>query len=56
MMTRSRTRSRKLAYRSRVKSSHCRGQSKKCTRSRGCKRTRRGQRKSYCRKLRNRHI
>lgn len=56
MLTRSRSRLRKQTYRARVRSSKCRGQTKHCTRSRGCKRTRRGIRRSYCRKSRNSHI
>jgi len=54
-MTRSKSRSKKAIYRSRVKSSHCRGLSfTKCRRRDGCKRTHKGTRKSYCRKLTNR--
>lgn len=59
MLTRSKTRrmsrSKKTIYRSRVKSSHCRGQSR-CRVRNGCKKTRTGRRKSYCRKRTNRHI
>ena len=47
------TRSKKAIYRKRVKSSHCRGQTRKCRRRYGCKTTRSGKRKSYCRKLTN---
>ena len=54
--TRSTTRTRKQIYRSRVKSSHCRGKNyTKCRHRDGCKRTMAGRRKSYCRKLTNRH-
>ena len=56
VMTRSKSRTRKQIYRTRVKSSPCRGKTyDKCRRKYGCKRTRRGTRKSYCRKSRNRH-
>lgn len=55
MKTRSMTRSRKQIYRTRVKSSHCRGQTQKCKRRYGCQKTRRGRRRSYCRKSSNRH-
>ena len=48
-------RSRKAIYRSRVKSSPCRGQTKKCRIKYGCKKTRSGKRRSYCRKRTNRH-
>lgn len=55
-MTRSKSRTKKAIYRSRVKSSHCRGQSfTKCRLRNGCKRTKSGTRKSYCRKTTNRH-
>jgi hypothetical protein len=54
--TRSMTRTRKQIYRKRVKSSSCRGKSfTACRRRYGCKRTRANKRKSYCRKLSNRH-
>lgn len=50
------TRSRKQIYRSRIKSSVCRGKSfTTCRLKNGCKRTMRGSRKSYCRKKTNRH-
>lgn len=56
--TRSKTanmRTRKQIYRSRVKTSHCRGKvSGKCLRARGCKNTKAGRRRSYCRKGSNR--
>ena len=55
MKSRSMTRSRKQIYRSRVKSSPCRGQTEKCRLKYGCKKTRKGRRKSYCRKRSNRH-
>lgn len=58
MHTRSRRRahrSRKQIYRARVKSSPCRGQTEKCRKKYGCKKTRRGRRRSYCRKSSNRH-
>lgn len=48
-------RTKKAIYRSRVKSSHCRGKNyTKCRHRDGCKRTKAGTRKSYCRKLTNR--
>lgn len=54
--TRSQRRTRKQIYRARVKSSPCRGKDyTKCRRKVGCKRTRAGRRKSYCRRLTNRH-
>lgn len=52
MRTRSMTRSTRKLYRSRVKKSHCRGQSV-CRKSRHCKMTKSGKRKSYCRKDHN---
>lgn len=56
MKTRSQTRTRKQIYRSRVKSSHCRGKSfTTCRLRNGCKRTRSGRRKSYCRRRANRN-
>ena len=57
MQTRSmarRSRSKRQVYRSRVKSSPCRGQTAKCRLKYGCKKTRKGRRKSYCRKTSNR--
>ena len=55
MRTRSQTRTRKQVYRARVKNSTCRGKSfTTCRLRNGCKRTRRGRRKSYCRKRSNR--
>lgn len=48
-------RSKKAIYRSRVKSSPCRGQTRRCREKYGCKKTRSGKRKSYCRKRTNRH-
>ena len=48
-------RTRKQIYRSRVKSSMCRGKSfTKCRLKNGCKRTKAGTRKSYCRQAKNR--
>ena len=46
------------AYRSRVKSSKCRGRAPKgCKKSMGCKRTKKtANKKSYCRKRSNRHL
>jgi len=56
--TRSKTRkmrSKKQVYRSRVKTSPCRGQSSSgCREKYGCKKTKSGTRKSYCRKNKNR--
>ena len=55
MTTRSRTRrntSRLQVYRSRVKSSNCRGQTRCRTRN-GCKQTKANERLSYCRKSKN---
>jgi hypothetical protein len=56
--TRSKTakmRSRKQIYRSRVKHSPCRGKmSSACREKYGCKKTKAGTRKSYCRKMKNR--
>lgn len=57
--TRSSTRksqTKKRLYRSRVKNSQCRGKSwSKCRSKNGCKTTRKGKRRSYCRKSRNHH-
>ena len=54
---RMKTRSKRQAYRSHLKTSKCRGKSsKQCRRMTTCKRTRVGQRRSYCRRRRNRHI
>jgi len=47
-------RTRKQIYRSRVKSSPCRGQTRRCRIRYGCKKTKQGKRKSYCRKNSNR--
>ena len=55
--TRSKTaklRSKKQIYRSRVKQSPCRGQTRACRQRYGCKKTKAGSRKSYCRKNKNR--
>ena len=55
MRTRSQTRTRKQVYRSRLKKSNCRGKSfTTCRLRNGCKRTRNGRRKSYCRSRSNR--
>jgi hypothetical protein len=54
--TRNQIRTRKQLYRSRVKSSVCRGKSfTTCRLKNGCKRTMAGRRKSYCRKRTNRN-
>ena len=46
---------RKQVYRSRLKTSNCRGRTfTKCRLKNGCKRTRTGHRKSYCRSRKNR--
>ena len=51
-----RMRSRKQIYRARVKTSPCRGQTADgCREKYGCKKTRSGRRKTYCRKRTNRH-
>ena len=48
-------RTRKQIYRARVKTSRCRGQTRsKCLEKYGCRNTRSGRRRSYCRKLVNR--
>ena len=58
MQTRSKSRkmrSRKQIYRARVKISPCRGQTANgCREKYGCKKTKSGNRKSYCRKRTNR--
>ena len=54
MKTRSMRRTKRSIYRSRVKSSPCRGKTRNCRVKYGCKKTRSGRRKSYCRKSRNR--
>lgn len=58
MMTRSRTRrarTKRQIYRSRVKASPCRGKiSSECLDKNGCKNTKSGRRKSYCRRKMNR--
>ena len=55
VMTRSKSRTRKQIYRSRVKSSPCRGKSfTRCRLKNGCKKTNSGRRKSYCRRRTNR--
>lgn len=56
-MTRSKTRrmrSKRQIYRSRVKHSPCRGQTSGCREKYGCKKTRSGRRRSYCRKIKSR--
>ena len=57
-VTRSRSthaRTKKHIYRSRVKSSPCRGKkSSRCLEKYGCKNTKKGRRRSYCRKRMNR--
>ncbi len=55
--TRSMHRSRRRTYRSRTKSSVCRGKTAAtCRRRIGCKKTRHGKRKSYCRKRSNKRV
>ena len=55
MRTRSQTRTKKQVYRARLKTSNCRGKSfTKCRLKNGCKRTKAGRRKSYCRSRKNR--
>lgn len=58
-MTRSQTRHRRTKrriYRSRVKKSPCRGHTQSnCLKKYGCKNTKAGKRKSYCRKKMNRN-
>lgn len=55
MNTRSRTRTKKQIYRGRVKTSTCRGKtSTTCRLKNGCKRTKSGRIKSYCRHRTNR--
>ena len=57
MNTRSRTRTKTQIYRGRVKTSPCRGKtSSTCRRRNGCKRTKFGRIKSYCRRRSNLHI
>ena len=49
--------SKRQAYRSRVKTSQCRGKTwNKCKRRDGCKTTKVGRKKSYCRKRSNRRL
>jgi len=53
-ITRGKSLSTRRAYRSRVKTSKCRGKSSTdCRLRNGCKRTRANKRKSYCRKNKN---
>ncbi len=58
MTTRSKTRrmrTKKQIYRQRTKTSHCRGKiSSDCLDKNGCKNTKAGKRKSYCRRKMNR--
>ena len=55
-VTRSARRTKKQIYRARVKNSLCRGKDfTRCRLKNGCKRTRAGKRKSYCRNRSNRH-
>lgn len=57
MKTRSHTRTRKQIYSARLKTSNCRGRSSnKCRLKYGCKKTRAGRRKSYCRSRKNRSV
>ena len=52
-MTR-RNRAKKLIYRAHVKSSVCRNLTKgKCRMKNGCKSTKKGRRRSYCRSMKN---
>ena len=48
------SRSKKQIYRSRVKHSPCRGQTSGCREKYGCRKTKSGRRRSYCRKTKNR--
>lgn len=48
-------RTRKQIYAARVRASPCRKQTSKCRDKYGCKFTKAGKRKTYCRKLKNRH-
>ena len=55
MKTRSHSRTRKQVYRSRLKTSNCRGRTvTRCRLKDGCKNTKKGSRKSYCRSRTNR--
>ena len=55
--TRSMHSSRRRTYRARTKSSVCRGKTTyTCRRRIGCKKTRTGRRKSYCRKRSNKRV
>lgn len=57
MKTRSHTIRRKQVYLARIKNSKCRGRSStKCRLRSGCKKTRAGHRKSYCRSRKNRSV
>lgn len=57
MRTRSQSRSRKQAYLAHLRNSRCRGKSPStCRLRKGCKRTKSGRRKSYCRSRKNRHV
>ena len=58
VQTRSKTakrRTRRQIYRSRVKHSPCRGKTSGCREKYGCKKTKSGRRRSYCRKITNRN-
>ena len=55
MKIRTHNRTRKQVYRARLNTSNCRGKSfTRCRLKDGCKRTRAGSRKSYCRSRKNR--
>ena len=45
--------SRRKTYRRRVKNSKCRGLTRTCRVSKGCKMTKSGKKKAYCRKVKN---
>ena len=60
-MVKTRAQTRKLkskvaSYRRRVKQSKCRGLTRTCRKAKGCKMTKSGKRKTYCRKVANRKI
>ena len=48
------SRNKKQIYRSRVKHSPCRGQTSGCRVKYGCRKTKAGRKRSYCRKTKNR--
>ena len=59
VQTRAQTRklkSRRISYRRRVKSSRCRGLTRTCRVAKGCKKTKSGSRKTYCRKTTNHKV